>query len=149
MDKSLKIKYAAGLVFVGVVTVGILKVLKEVNDIKRDKDESVIFSGKRIKFDDEVFEDKSYGVMCGGLEIDLSKALPSEEDMDLCVTGRKSGIEIKVPQEWNVKAEGASVRSGVSVMTEYDETDTESPKLFVNYDIKYSGLKIKYSSTDE
>ncbi len=149
MNKSRQIKYAAGLVFVGVATIGTLKLLKEINNFKSKNDDNAIFSGKSIKFDDEVFEDKSYGVMYGGLEIDLSNALPSEEDMNLCVTGRKSGIQITVPDNWNVKAEGVAEKSGVSVLTEYDETDTEAPKLFINYDIKYSGMEIMYSSTEE
>lgn len=126
----------------GYIAYGLSKKLKE---IKNQYEHSIFFNGKTLKFDGKEFEGGSYAAVCSGVEMDFTNATLLG-DVRLELYGRCSGISIMVPEDWQIKVSGEADKSGVSNRTNFDEIDETKQILYIHYDIKYSGLEIKYSN---
>ncbi|PKM49777.1 MAG: hypothetical protein CVV02_14305 [Firmicutes bacterium HGW-Firmicutes-7] len=112
-------------------------------EVKEKFDNCISFTSKELKFDGEEFDGNSYAVMFSGLEMDFTGAVLIN-DATLDIYGEFCGISIKVPEDWQVVEEGESYRSGVSSKVDTYEIDEAKPILYINYNIRYSGLEIKH-----
>jgi len=139
-----------GLFLAGAAGAGYLgyKMVNKQKMYKEDYEHPITFGGKDevIKTD---FKGATYGLLCAGLSLDLSEATMSADEVTLKINGEFCGVSIVLPDDWNVKVDGIAEKSGVSVKVDYDENDTKSKRLIVQYDIKYGGLEIKYASTED
>lgn len=115
----------------------------KMRQLKDQYQNCIFFKGKCLDFDGEVFEGGSYAVMFSGLEFDLSRAT-LEEDTTLEICAEFSGISIKVPEDWQVVEEGESFRSGFSSKVDTYELDDTKPVLYIQYNIRYSGMEVVY-----
>lgn len=115
----------------------------KLKELKEQYKNCIFFSGKSLTFNGEAFKGGSYAVMFSGLEMDLTGA-QLEEDITLEIYGEYSGITITVPTDWQVVEEGESYRSWFSSKVDTYELDETKPVLYIQYNIKYSGMEIKH-----
>ncbi len=120
------------------------KMTAKMKDLKATYDQVIAFSGEEKKY--EEFEGDSLAVLFAGLEIDLSEAVMIGDSATLKLYGEFCGIEILVPEDWNVKVEGTFDKAGVENNVEYDGEDDTSKLLIIEYDIKFAGLEIEDTS---
>lgn len=81
--------------------------------------------------------------------MDFTKAEMANDSAQLNVFGRFSGIAVKVPESWNVTMDGTSLQSGIVGDYTDNSEDENAPKLQINYDLKYSGLKVSNPKKEE
>ncbi|MDA3847226.1 MAG: hypothetical protein PF505_11895 [Vallitaleaceae bacterium] len=139
--------FKKGLFLAGTAGAGYLgyKMVNKTKMYKEDFERPITFGGKEevIKTD---FKGATYGILCGGLSLDLAEATMSADEAILKLSGEFCGISVVVPEDWNVKVDGIAEKGGISVKVDYDEEDTKSKRLIIQYDIKYGGLEIKYAT---
>jgi hypothetical protein len=126
------------------ILLAVLKLIYKVSKFKKKTNSNTVFKGKDIDYTDMLFEKASHSALFSGLEIDLTNAIPSDDVMQLSLYGEYSGITIRVPLHWNIFADGINVKGSITNQTLFDSNDTDSPRLDINYDLRYSGLIIKY-----
>lgn len=140
----------SGLFLAGLAGVGFAgyKMAEKAKIYKEDYDVPVVFGGKEEKITND-FGSSSYGVLCGGLSLDLSEAIMVENEATLTIDGEFCGISIKVPKDWNVKVDGIADKSGVSIECDFDEADIIKKRLYIKYDIKFGGMEVKFDKEVE
>ncbi|PKM95656.1 MAG: hypothetical protein CVU84_02305 [Firmicutes bacterium HGW-Firmicutes-1] len=112
-------------------------------EIKEKYENCISFTGKELKFDGEEIDGGSYAIMFSGVEMDFTGAtLINDATLDLY--GEFCGISIILPEDWQVVEEGESFRSGFSSQIDTYEIDETKPILYINYNVRYSGLEIKH-----
>lgn len=109
----------------------------------------VVFSGASIEADEKDFEKDSAAVLFGGIEVDFEKTKMLTSSSILELFGRFSGIEVTVPDHWQVVMSGSEVNSGVENVTKDNSLKEDAPILNVHYDLKYSGLVIDNPSDEQ
>lgn len=124
------------------------QMVNKAKEYKADYEKPVVFGGKDEKIKED-FKGASYGLLGSGLNLDLSEATMSVDEAVLQIKGEFCGVSITVPEAWNVKVDGVAEKSGTSIKVDFDEADTTSKRLIVQYDIKYGGLDIHYASSKE
>jgi hypothetical protein len=113
----------------------------KIKTLKATHQEVLTFGGKQEKIVGE-FEGKSYGIMFGGLDLDLSLAEMVGNEALLEVYVEFGGASIKVPDHWNVKAEGTCNQGGFADETNFNKDDLDAPLLMLKYTVKHGGLNI-------
>lgn len=138
-----------GLLLAGLAGVGLAgyKVVEKSKQFKVDYDVPVVFGGKDEKVVGD-FDSISYGVLCGGLNLNLLEAEMVGDEATLEINAEFSGVSITVPEDWNVKAEGIAEKGGESIRTKFDEEDTESKRLYIKYNVKFGGIEIKHATVE-
>ena len=107
--------------------------------------EWAVFGGARRRVDSQDFQGGEAFAMFGGVEIDLRKAATTRNEILVEANAVFGGIEIRVPETWNVLVRGAGIFGGYE-----DETlDTrvtpegKQPVLVVNGFAVFGGVTIK------
>jgi predicted membrane protein len=107
--------------------------------------EWAIFGGTRRRVDSQDFQGGEAFAMFGGVEIDLRKAGSTREEILVEANAIFGGIEIRVPENWNVTVRGSGIFGGYE-----DETldsrmapDAKQPHLIVNGFAVFGGVNIK------
>lgn len=107
--------------------------------------EWAVFGGARRRVDSQDFQGGEAFAMFGGVEIDLRKAGSTREEILIEANAIFGGIEIRVPETWNVLVRGSGIFGGYE-----DETiDTrvapegKQPILIVNGFAVFGGVTIK------
>lgn len=113
----------------------------KMRELKEQYQNCIFFNGKSLVYDGETFEGGSFAVMFSGLEMDLTGATLLD-DTTIEIYSEFSGVTIKVPEDWQVIEEGESYRSGFSSKVDTYELDETKPVLYIQYNIRYSGLEI-------
>ena len=110
-----------------------------------DMSEWTIFGGTRRRVDSQDFQGGEVFAMFGGAEIDLRKAASTREEILIEANAIFGGIEIRVPENWNVTVRGSGIFGGYE-----DETldsrvapDAKQPHLIVNGFAVFGGVNIK------
>jgi predicted membrane protein len=125
----------------GTSTAGGASPLGSVNHLS----EWAVFGGTRRRVDSQDFQGGEAFAMFGGVEIDLRKAGATREEILIEANAIFGGIELRVPETWNVTVRGSGIFGGYE-----DETldsrvapDAKQPHLVVNGFAVFGGVNIK------
>jgi predicted membrane protein len=107
--------------------------------------EWAVFGGTRRRVDSQDFQGGEAFAMFGGVEIDLRKAAMTREEVLIEVNAVFGGVEVRVPETWDVIVRGAGIFGGY----EDERMDTrvapevKQPRLIVNGFAVFGGVTIK------
>jgi len=74
--------------------------------------EWAVFGGSRRRIDSQDFEGGEAFACFGGIEIDLRKAAITRDEILIEVNAIFGGVEVRVPETWNVVVRGAGIFGG-------------------------------------
>jgi hypothetical protein len=111
----------------------------------RGNKEAAVFSGGKRVISDQNFTGAKFDAVFGGFEVDLRKADIEGESAVLDLNAVFGGIEVKIPESWNVVMKGAGVFGGYVDNTVHpDYRIYPNPKqLFVKGGAVFGGVEIK------
>lgn len=98
------------------------------------------FSEQKVNMNGEEFKGANLEAVFGGVELDLNGAHFSEDKV-IYATAIFGGVEIRVPQNVNVKVKSNSIFGGVKNMVNHKNEN--APTLFVNASAVFGGVEIK------
>ncbi len=102
-----------------------------------------VFSGSEIASHSKEFTGGSVTAVFGGAEVDLRDALPTA-DAQLDVFTAFGGIEIRVPQGWQVSVKGLPLFGGIDNITAKEQLPADAPVLPVSATALFGGIEIKH-----
>jgi hypothetical protein len=102
-----------------------------------------IFSGSEIASHSDSFQGGSVSAVFGGAEIDLRDAIPAP-GANLDVFTAFGGLEIQVPQGWQVDTKGLPIFGGFDNVTVKEQLGPDAPLLTINATVMFGGLEIKH-----
>lgn len=99
------------------------------------------FKGEKMVFD-QPFTSESVAVSFSGLYIDMTKASLVDHRGQLDLFAHFSGVDIHVPDHWQVIVHGTNKNSGINNLCA-DMLSADQPVLTINYQLEFSGLNIR------
>jgi len=104
-----------------------------------------IFSGVRRRIDAQDFQGGEAFAMFGGVEIDLRKAGSTRDEILIEANALFGGIELRVPESWNVTVRGSGIFGGYEdeTMDVRVATDAKQPHLVINGFAVFGGVHVK------
>jgi Domain of unknown function (DUF5668)/Cell wall-active antibiotics response 4TMS YvqF len=107
--------------------------------------EWAIFGGSRRRIDSQDFQGGEAFAMFGGIELDLRKAGTTREEIVIEVNAIFGGVEVRVPETWNITVRGAGVFGGYEdkTMDSRVAPDAKQPRLIVNGFAVFGGVTIQ------
>lgn len=102
-----------------------------------------VFSGSELASHSKQFQGGSISAIFGGAEVDLRDAAPAA-DAQLDVFTAFGGVELKVPEGWQVAVKGLPLFGGIENATVKDTLAADAPKLSVSATVLFGGLEIKH-----
>ena len=103
-----------------------------------------VFSHAERRFDTQEFEGGEIAAVFGGVELDLSKAGTSADQVRLECNAVFGGIEVRVPETWRVLLRGTGIFGGYSDETHPPpRTDVKTPTLLVTGGAVFGGVNVK------
>ena len=102
-----------------------------------------VFSGSELASHSDNFKGGSVSAVFGGAEIDLTDATPAP-DASLDVFTAFGGIEIQVPQGWQVDIKGLPIFGGFDNVTAKEQLGPDAPLLTINATALFGGIEIKH-----
>lgn len=128
-----------GIIFRGAIQSSITAKIKSVN---KDNLESycATFSEQKVNMNGVDFKGANLDVIFGSVTLDLNGALISE-DRVIHATAVFGGIEIKVPQNVNVKIKSNSIFGGIT--NKITHQSENAPTLYINGSAIFGGVTIK------
>ena len=107
-------------------------------------DHWVIFGGVEESLTSQRFTGGNATVVFGGAEIDLRKAALAEGDVTLNLSVIFGGIEVKVPETWQVVVDGTAILGGVEDKTggARQEAMQSQPRLHIRAVAIFGGVEI-------
>lgn len=85
----------------------------------------IVCGGKEEDLGTSVFKGGVVDIFMGGYELDLRATSMETEGIDLYLRVKLAGVKIRVPQEWNVKIEGATFMGVIENNSGCVATDVE------------------------
>jgi predicted membrane protein len=107
--------------------------------------DGAVFGGSRRRVDSQDFQGGEAFAMFGGVEIDLRKAAMTRDEILIEANAIFGGIEIRVPETWNVLVRGAGIFGGYEdeTMDTRVRPEGKQPVLIVNGFAVFGGVSIK------
>jgi hypothetical protein len=102
-----------------------------------------VFSGSEIASHSKQFQGGSVSAIFGGAEVDLRDATPAA-DAQLDVFTAFGGVEVKVPEGWQVDVKGLPLFGGIENVTARDSVPADAPRLAVSATVLFGGLEVKH-----
>jgi Domain of unknown function (DUF5668) len=102
-----------------------------------------VFSGSEIASHSKQFQGGNVSAVFGGAEVDLRDTLPAP-GAELDVFAAFGGVEVTVPQGWNVVTRGLPLFGGIDNVTAKEPVAADAPTLAVNATVLFGGLEIKH-----
>jgi predicted membrane protein len=102
-----------------------------------------VFSGSELASHSKQFQGGSISAIFGGAEVDLRDATPAH-DAQLDVFTAFGGVEVKVPEGWQVDVKGLPLFGGIENVTVKDTVAADAPRLSVSATVLFGGLEIKH-----
>ena len=102
-----------------------------------------VFSGSEIASHSKQFQGGNISAVFGGAEVDLRDTLPAP-GAELDVFAAFGGVEVTVPQGWNVITRGLPLFGGIENATAKDPVPADAPTLAINATVLFGGLEIKH-----
>jgi hypothetical protein len=110
--------------------------------------DKLVFKGEEVSFEGQIFQYGSYATAFTGLSLDFTGADLQGNIGRLDLYGDSSGIQITVPENWCVEAKGLARASGINNTVE-SEPKVNQPVLYIHYDLRMSGLDIRYNKSED
>jgi len=109
-------------------------------------DHWVIFGGVEETITSQRFTGGNATVVFGGADIDLRKAALADGDVTLNLSAIFGGIEIKVPENWQILVDGTAILGGVEDKTGAGAADSSEgqPRLHVRAVAIFGGVEVKH-----
>ncbi len=109
-------------------------------------DHWVIFGGVEETITSQRFTGGNATVVFGGAEIDLRKAALAEGDVTLNLSAIFGGIDIKVPENWQILVDGTAILGGVEDKTGARATDSpeDQPRLKIRAVAIFGGVEVNH-----
>ena len=114
-----------------------------VTAIKDDVDHVAIFGGGERRIGGDNFESASLLAVFGGYKIDLRKAAMKGTSAVVDANAIFGGIEILVPESWNVVVRGAGIFGGYGDESHHPDPGVPAPQLIVEGVAVFGGVAIK------
>ncbi len=102
-----------------------------------------VFSGSEIASHSDQFQGGNISAVFGGAELDLRDAIPAPGAV-LDVFTAFGGIEIHVPQGWQVDIKGLPIFGGFDNVTAKERIGPGAPLLTVNATAMFGGIEISH-----
>lgn len=102
-----------------------------------------VFSGSEIASHSDQFQGGSISAVFGGAELDLRDATPAP-GAALDVFTAFGGIEIHVPQGWQVDVKGLPIFGGFDNITAKEQIGPGAPLLTINATAMFGGIEINH-----
>ena len=107
-------------------------------------DEWAMFGGVKRRVESQDFEGGEAFVMFGGIEIDLRRAGTKLDEVRIDANAMFGGVEIRVPETWEVVVRGAGIFGGYEDKSRgIDTPGTKRPRLIVSGQAVFGGVVIK------
>jgi predicted membrane protein len=105
--------------------------------------EWAVFGGARRRFDTQNFQGGEALAIFGGIHIDLTKAGSPLEEVRIEANALFGGIDIRVPDTWQVVVKGAGIFGGYEDKTWRTGTEDHKPRLVVTGFAVFGGVVVK------
>jgi predicted membrane protein len=104
-----------------------------------------VFGGARRRMDTQDFEGGEAFALFGGVEVDLRKAGSTLDEVVIEANALFGGIDMRVPENWNVTVRGAGIFGGYEdeTMDGRVATNGKQPHLIINGFAVFGGVHIK------
>jgi predicted membrane protein len=102
-----------------------------------------VFGGSRRRFDTQNFEGGEALAIFGGINIDLTKAGMQKDEVRIEANALFGGIEIRVPETWQVVVRGAGIFGGYEDKTWRAGPEERKPRLIVSGFAVFGGVVVK------
>ena len=103
------------------------------------------FGGGKRQFSGEDFQGGEVTVVFGGTDIDLRGAGMVRDEAVVDVFAMFGGVELKVPESWNVHASGLPIFGGFDDKSRHPQPDPEHPpkRLLVRGTVIFGGVEVR------
>lgn len=128
------------LIFKDVINSKITDKIKELNKTKL-KEYAATFGESKINMQNEEFEGADLTAVFGAVDMDLRGAIIKKEQV-INATAIFGGIEIKAPENVNIKVKSTSIFGGVGNKVN-NSKDENIPTIYVNAFCMFGGVDIK------
>ncbi len=113
-------------------------------DLRNTFKEDHVFGGGKRRIETQDFEGGEAVAIFGGLELDLRKADTKREEVYIEANAIFGGIEIRVPETWDVTVRGTGVFGGYGDETQrMPSADGKRPHLIVTGGAIFGGVNVK------
>lgn len=102
-----------------------------------------VFSGSEMASHSDSFQGGSISAVFGGAELDLRDATPAP-GANLDVFTAFGGLDIQVPQGWQVDIKGLPIFGGFDNVTAKEQLGPDAPLLTINATVLFGGVEIKH-----
>jgi len=103
----------------------------------------IMFSGAQLRIESQQWQGGELGVTIGGVELDLRQARLAAEGARLDLRVMMGGIDIRVPDTWQVVCEATPLFGGVDDVTRSTQGASNAPRLRVTGNVTLGGVTIR------
>ena len=109
-------------------------------------DHWVMFGGIEETITSQHFTGGTATVVFGGAEIDLRKAALAQGEVSLDLTAIFGGIDLKVPEDWQIVVDGTAILGGVEDKTGKGSAESREgkPRLRISSTAIFGGVEISH-----
>jgi hypothetical protein len=106
-------------------------------------DEWAVFSGIRRRLDWQDFKGGEAFAMFGGVELDLRSATITQEEVVIDASAVFGGVDLQVPESWNVAVEGHGIFGGYDDETLHTMPESARPRVVITGNAIFGGVVVK------
>jgi len=106
-------------------------------------DEWAVFSGVRRRLDSQDFKGGEAFAMFGGVELDLRSSAIAQEEVVIDASALFGGVDIQVPESWNVAVEGHGIFGGYDDKTLHTMPEDARPRVVITGNAIFGGVVVK------
>ncbi len=106
-------------------------------------DEWAVFGGSRRRVDSQDFKGGEAFAMFGGVELDLRSATIAQDEVVIDASALFGGVDIQVPENWNVAVEGHGIFGGYEDKTVHAVPENSRPRVVITGSAVFGGVVVK------
>jgi len=106
-------------------------------------DEWAVFGGSRRRLDSQDFKGGEAFAMFGGIELDLRSAAITQDEVVIDASALFGGVDIQVPESWNVQVEGHGIFGGYDDQTSHATPENARPRVVITGNAVFGGVVVK------
>lgn len=107
-------------------------------------DRSALFTGLDVRVTSQDFTGGQLEAIFGGVECDMRDAKILGKVAGLSATAIFGGIELRVPQDWNIVVKGTPIFGGIDDKSVMRPHDPNAPMLVVDVTAVFGGVEIRH-----
>jgi len=104
---------------------------------------NALFGGLDQRFTSPNLRGGEISALFGGVELDLSQAVPSDDHIEFNVSAMFGGVEIRVPDNWHVIVDGTPILGGIESKVRPRESAAGTPTATFHCTVAFGGIEIK------